>query len=93
MLWWCVVVTETVCVVVGCCGDGQRTVCVVVTVRGLCVTGVIIVSHDERLIRETDCQLWVVEEQTINEVDGGFDDYRRELLEALGETLAKPNPS
>ena len=81
-----------------CCGDGQRAVCcgddlrAVVTVRGLCVTGVIIVSHDERLIRETDCQLWVVEEQTINEVDGGFDDYRRELLEALGETLAKPNP-
>lgn len=52
--------------------------------------GVIIVSHDERLIRETDCQLWVVEDQTINEVDGDFDDYRRELLEALGETLAKP---
>ena len=82
-----------------CCGDGQRAVCcgddlrAVVTVRGLCVTGVIIVSHDERLIRETDCQMWVVEEQTINEVDGGFDDYRRELLEALGETLAKPNPS
>ena len=77
-----------------CCGDGQRAVCVVVIVRGLWVTGVIIVSHDERLIRETDCQLWVVEEQTINEVDGGFDDYnRRELLEVLGETLAKPNPS
>ena len=71
-----------------------RGLCVVVTVRGLCVTGVIIVSHDERLIRETDCQLWVVEEQTINEVDGGFHDYnRRELLEVLGETLAKPNPS
>ncbi|KAK7094426.1 ATP-binding cassette sub-family F member 1-like [Littorina saxatilis] len=52
--------------------------------------GVLIVSHDERLIRDTDCQLWVVEDQTINEVDGDFDDYRRELLEALGETLAKP---
>ena len=59
----------------------------------VCVAGVIIVSHDERLIRETDCQLWVVEDQTINEVDGDFDDYRRELLEALGETLAKPNSS
>lgn len=30
--------------------------------------GVIIVSHDERLIRETDCSLYVIEEQTINEV-------------------------
>lgn len=58
------------------------------------ILGVLIVSHDERLIRDTDCQLWVVEEQTINEVDGDFDDYRRELLEALGETLAKaPTPS
>ncbi|XP_052789762.1 ATP-binding cassette sub-family F member 1-like [Mya arenaria] len=52
--------------------------------------GVVIVSHDERLIRETDCQLWVVEDKTINEVDGGFDDYRKELLQELGETIATP---
>ena len=50
--------------------------------------GVVIVTHDERLIRETDCQLWVVEDKSINEVDGGFDDYRRELLDSLGETIA-----
>ena len=49
-----------------------------------------IVSHDERLIRETDCQLWVVEDKNINEVDGDFDDYRKELLEQLGETIASP---
>lgn len=55
----------------------------------LLFSGVIIVSHDERLIRETNCQLWVVEEQTLNEVDGDFDDYRRELLESLGESIAK----
>ncbi|XP_074654259.1 ATP-binding cassette sub-family F member 1-like [Tubulanus polymorphus] len=54
--------------------------------------GVIIVSHDERLIRETNCQLWVVEEQTINEIDGDFDDYRRELLEALGEEIVGQQP-
>lgn len=30
--------------------------------------GVIIVTHDERLIRETDCTLYVIEDQTINEV-------------------------
>lgn len=30
--------------------------------------GVIIVTHDERLIRDTDCTLYVIEEQTINEV-------------------------
>ena len=44
-------------------------------------------THDERLIRDTDCNLWVVEEQTINQIVGGFDDYRRELLEALGEEV------
>lgn len=55
--------------------------------------GVIIVSHDQRLIRETNCTLWVVEEQSINEVDGDFDDYRRELLESLGEEIAPPQPS
>jgi ATP-binding cassette subfamily F protein 1 len=47
--------------------------------------GVILVSHDARLIRETNCQLWVVEDKAINEVDGEFDDYRKEILEALGE--------
>ena len=64
--------------------------------------GVIIVSHDERLIRETECQLWVIEEQvrreeimkvfllnlisvlqTINEIEGAFDDYRKEVLDQL----------
>jgi len=53
--------------------------------------GVIIVSHDERLIRETNCTLWVVEDQTINEVDGDFDDYRKELLELLGEEINNPS--
>ncbi|CAB0020596.1 unnamed protein product [Nesidiocoris tenuis] len=53
--------------------------------------GVIIVSHDERLIRDTDCQLWVIENQKINEVDGDFDDYRTELLESLGEVINNPS--
>ena len=58
--------------------------------KSILSTGVIIVSHDERLIRDTDCVLWVVEDKTINEVDGDFDDYRRELLEQLGETVMTP---
>ncbi|XP_078422863.1 ATP-binding cassette sub-family F member 1 [Cetorhinus maximus] len=48
---------------------------------------VIIVSHDARLITETNCQLWVLEEQSVNQIDGNFDDYKREVLEALGETI------
>ena len=51
----------------------------------------IIVSHDERLIRETECQLWVIEDQGIEEIDGDFDDYRREILEELGEEVANPS--
>lgn len=34
--------------------------------------GVIIVTHDERLIRETDCTLYVIEDQTINEVKSNY---------------------
>ncbi|CAL8089001.1 unnamed protein product [Calicophoron daubneyi] len=53
--------------------------------------GVIVVSHDERLIRDTNCVLWVIEDCTINEIDGDFDDYRREILNALGEELFNPS--
>ncbi|THD22912.1 ATP-binding cassette transporter sub-family F member 1 [Fasciola hepatica] len=53
--------------------------------------GVIIVSHDERLIRDTSCTLWVIEDCTINEIDGEFDDYRKEILNALGEELFNPS--
>lgn len=52
-----------------------------------CIPGVILVSHDARLILETSCQLWVVEAQEITEVDGDFDDYRQEILEKLGEEV------
>ncbi|GAA48584.1 ATP-binding cassette sub-family F member 1 [Clonorchis sinensis] len=52
---------------------------------------VVIVSHDERLIRDTNCTLWVIEDCTINEIDGEFDDYRREILHALGEELFNPS--
>ncbi|XP_058466028.1 ATP-binding cassette sub-family F member 1 [Malaya genurostris] len=55
--------------------------------------GVIIVSHDERLIRETECSLYVIEEQTINEIDGDFDDYRKEVLDSLGEVINNPSIS
>uniref|UniRef100_A0A8C6QX92 ATP-binding cassette sub-family F member 1 n=2 Tax=Nannospalax galili TaxID=1026970 RepID=A0A8C6QX92_NANGA len=48
---------------------------------------VIVVSHDARLITETNCQLWVVEEQSISQIDGDFEDYKREVLEALGEVM------
>lgn len=42
-------------------------------------------SHDARLIEETSCQLWVIEDKGISEIDGDFDDYKQEVLQALGE--------
>ena len=53
--------------------------------------GVIIVSHDERLIRDTKCQLWVIEDQTINEIEGNFTDYMKEVLDELGEEVFNPS--
>lgn len=47
--------------------------------------GVVLVSHDSRLIREANCTLWIIEEQSINEIDGEFDDYKTEVLEKLEE--------
>ena len=54
--------------------------------------GVIVVTHDERLIRETDCRLYIIENQVINDMKGDFDDYRKELLDELGEEIIH-NPS
>lgn len=59
--------------------------------RDCFLLGVIIVSHDARLILETNCQLWIIEDKSIEEIDGDFDDYRREILESLGEQSVASN--
>jgi len=50
--------------------------------------GVLIVSHDARLITQTDCALWIVEDQNIRQIEGTFDDYKQEILDALEEETA-----
>ena len=45
--------------------------------------GVVIVSHDARLILETNCQLWECADRTVKHFDGNFYDYREAVLEAL----------
>ena len=50
--------------------------------------GVVLVSHDARLIETTDCQLWVVENQNVTPWSSGFKDYRETLLRQLEEQLA-----
>uniref|UniRef100_A0A8C9XW14 ATP binding cassette subfamily F member 3 n=1 Tax=Sander lucioperca TaxID=283035 RepID=A0A8C9XW14_SANLU len=43
--------------------------------------GVILVSHDERLIRLVCKELWVCEAGSVRRIDGGFDEYRDILHE------------
>ncbi|XP_051553495.1 ATP-binding cassette sub-family F member 3 [Myxocyprinus asiaticus] len=43
--------------------------------------GVVLVSHDERLIRLVCKELWVCESGRVQRVDGGFDEYRDILQE------------
>ena len=50
--------------------------------------GVVLVSHDARLIETTDCQLWVVEHHNVTPWTEGFKDYRQHLLQQLEEQLA-----
>ncbi|GBG24109.1 ATP-binding cassette sub-family F member 1 [Hondaea fermentalgiana] len=44
---------------------------------------VILISHDERVIVETECRLWVLENKTVVEWEGGFDEYRDSILEDI----------
>lgn len=69
------------------CWQAVQVTCVQALFSCCLTSGVILVSHDARLILETSCQLWVVEDQEITEVDGDFDDYRQEILEKLGEEV------
>ena len=45
--------------------------------------GVVLVSHDARLIMEAECDLWVCDDQTLKRFEAGFEGYRDELLDAL----------
>jgi ATP-binding cassette, subfamily F, member 1 len=50
--------------------------------------GVVLVSHDARLIETTNCQLWVVEDQNVTPWENGFAGYRAHLLKKMEEQLA-----
>ena len=51
--------------------------------------GVVLVSHDTRLIQETNMILWVVERQTVLEQTGGIEEYRDEILEKISKREAE----
>lgn len=54
--------------------------------------GVVLVSHDARLIETVECQLWVVDDQNVTPWIAGFTDYRNHLLTKLEEQLAAIMP-
>eukprot|EP00339_Tiarina_fusa_P013341 CAMPEP_0117058808 /NCGR_PEP_ID=MMETSP0472-20121206/40840_1 /TAXON_ID=693140 ORGANISM="Tiarina fusus, Strain LIS" /NCGR_SAMPLE_ID=MMETSP0472 /ASSEMBLY_ACC=CAM_ASM_000603 /LENGTH=719 /DNA_ID=CAMNT_0004776251 /DNA_START=1 /DNA_END=2160 /DNA_ORIENTATION=- len=45
--------------------------------------GIVVVTHDQRLIEECDCTLWVVEKQGVTVWEAGFDDYKESILAEL----------
>lgn len=51
--------------------------------------GIVCVTHDQRLIDECDCELWVVEDQDAKKWVAGFDDYKDKILTKLEEQAAK----
>lgn len=45
--------------------------------------GVVLVSHDQALIRDTNCKLFVLENKQLCEFYGNFDDYKTKVLREI----------
>lgn len=46
-------------------------------------------THDQRLIEECECELWVVEKQGVTQWTEGFDDYKENILRELEEQVER----
>lgn len=51
--------------------------------------GIVVVTHDQRLIEERNCKLWVVEKQGVTRWDEGFDDCKGTILQQLEEEVER----
>jgi len=51
--------------------------------------GIVVVTHDQRLIEECRCTLWVVEKLGVTRWDAGFDDYKENILRQLEEEVER----
>ena len=47
--------------------------------------GIVVVTHDQRLIENCECELWVVEKGAVTPWAAGFDDYKEGILKDLEE--------
>lgn len=43
----------------------------------------VIVSHDARLLMMTNCEMWLMDNQTVHAIEGGYEAYRDSLLEKM----------
>jgi ATP-binding cassette, subfamily F, member 1 len=53
--------------------------------------GIVVVTHDQRLIEECEMTLWVVEKRGVTQWEAGFDDYKATILRELEEAIEKEN--
>jgi ABC-type multidrug transport system ATPase subunit len=51
--------------------------------------GIVVVTHDQRLIEECECTLWVVEKEGVTAWSEGFDDYKSTILRELEEQVER----
>jgi ATP-binding cassette subfamily F protein 1 len=51
--------------------------------------GMVVVTHDQRLIEACEMNLWVVEKQGVTEWKAGFDDYKETILKQLEEEVER----
>merc|ERR1712187_578618 len=51
--------------------------------------GLIIVTHDARLIQSIDCNIWVVEDGGAYEFEKGFEGYKDKIMDQLEERTAE----
>jgi ATP-binding cassette subfamily F protein 1 len=51
--------------------------------------GIIVVTHDQRLIEACECTLWVVEKEGVTPWVAGFDDYKDTILQQLEEEVER----
>lgn len=62
-----------------------HTSCILFLLKG----GVILVSHDERLIRMVCKELWVCGNGSVHSIEGGFDEYRKVVERELEAAQTK----
>jgi len=75
-----------------CCNNSEPTNNLdVETIDALCDAinefngGIVVVTHDQRLIEECECDLWVVEKLGVTKWEAGFEDYKSDILRQLEE--------